>query len=78
MLYNLCALKFSACYMENKMLKLWKVWYARRQLALAIREEEQARRYAEHLRTVTIPVLEGNLERAELNALCANFLKGSK
>lgn len=60
------------------MLNRWKVWYARRQLALAIREEEQASRYAHHLRTVTIPVLEGNLARAELKMLSIGFLKGSK
>ena len=56
------------------MLLRWKLWYARRQLALAIREEEQARRYSEHLKTVDIPMLEANLHKVELELACSDFL----
>lgn len=60
------------------MLKKWKLWYARRQLALAIKEEENARRYAKHLAETTIPVLEAALHKAEMVYLASDFLRGGK
>lgn len=54
----------------------WKVWYARRQLALAVREEEQMRTFALHLKAVIIPKLENALEAAEIDLALTKFIRG--
>ena len=52
-----------------------KLWYARRQLLLAIRDEESARTYANSLRIRVIPSLERELQKAEIDLLCAERFK---
>lgn len=57
------------------MFKRLKLWYARRQLMLAIREEENARNYARHVRYNVIPGLEVELQKAEISVLCDSYFK---
>lgn len=60
------------------MLKKWKLWYARRQLAMAIKQEEEFRAESVRFREEVIPALERELETAELDLLCQQSFNGMK
>lgn len=51
----------------------WKVWYAKRQLALALKEEERLREEAKRLKQKIIPRLEDALEKAEVDLHLSQF-----